>query len=80
MRIGRERKSLGKTDVPILYAYNECEHSVSVGETFDIKLKYKDWKSTNPCLLILSYFVIRYLIFYLENWNLFRFVCNLDFI
>ena len=28
MRIGRERESPGKTDVPKLYAYNECEHSV----------------------------------------------------
>ena len=28
MRIGKERKSLWKTDVPKLYAYNECEHSV----------------------------------------------------
>ena len=28
MRIGKERKSPGKTDVPKLYAYNECEHSV----------------------------------------------------
>ena len=28
MRIGRERKSPGKTDVPKLYAYNECEHSM----------------------------------------------------
>ena len=26
--IGKERKSPGKTDVPKLYAYNECEHSV----------------------------------------------------
>ena len=26
MRIGKERRSLGKTDVPKLYAYNECEH------------------------------------------------------
>ena len=29
MRIGKERKSSGKTDVPKLYAYNECEHSVA---------------------------------------------------
>ena len=28
IRIGKERKSPGKTDVPKLYAYNECEHSV----------------------------------------------------
>ena len=28
MRIGKERKSPWKTDVPKLYAYNECEHSV----------------------------------------------------
>ena len=28
MRIGKERKSPGKTYVPKLYAYNECEHSV----------------------------------------------------
>ena len=28
MRMGKERKSPGKTDVPKLYAYNECEHSV----------------------------------------------------
>ena len=28
MRIGKERKSPGKTDVPKLYAYNECVHSV----------------------------------------------------
>ena len=28
MRIGKERKSPSKTDVPKLYAYNECEHSV----------------------------------------------------
>ena len=28
MRIGKERKSPGKTDVPKLYAYNEYEHSV----------------------------------------------------
>ena len=28
MRIGNERKSPLKTDVPKLYAYNECEHSV----------------------------------------------------
>ena len=27
-RIGKERKSPGKTDVPKLYAYNDCEHSV----------------------------------------------------
>ena len=27
-RIGRERKSPGTTDVPKLYAYNQCEHSV----------------------------------------------------
>ena len=25
---GKERKSPGKTDVPNLYVYNECEHSV----------------------------------------------------
>ena len=29
MRIGKERKSPWKTDVPKLYAYNECEHSVA---------------------------------------------------
>ena len=29
MRIGKERKSPGKTDVPKLYAHNECEHSVT---------------------------------------------------
>ena len=29
MRIGKERKSPEKTDVPKLYAYNECEHSVT---------------------------------------------------
>ena len=28
MRIGKERKSPLKTDVPKLHAYNECEHSV----------------------------------------------------
>ena len=28
MRIGKERKSPGKTDVSKLYAYNECEHYV----------------------------------------------------
>ena len=28
MRIGKEGKSPWKTDVPKLYAYNECEHSV----------------------------------------------------
>ena len=28
MRLGKERKSPGKTDVPKLYAYIECEHSV----------------------------------------------------
>ena len=28
MRMGKERKRPGKTDVPKLYAYNECEHSV----------------------------------------------------
>ena len=28
MRIGKERKSPRKTDVPKLYAFNECEHSV----------------------------------------------------
>ena len=28
MRIGKERKSPLKTDVPKMYAYNECEHSV----------------------------------------------------
>ena len=28
MRIGKERKNPWKTDVPKLYAYNECEHSV----------------------------------------------------
>ena len=28
MSIGEERKSPSKTDVPKLYAYNECEHSV----------------------------------------------------
>ena len=28
MRIRKERKSPGKTDVLKLYAYNECEHSV----------------------------------------------------
>ena len=28
IRIGKERKSPCKTDVPTLYAYNECEHSV----------------------------------------------------
>ena len=35
MRIGKERKSPGKTDVPKLYAYNECEHSVigSMGQS-----------------------------------------------
>ena len=30
MRIGKKRKSPCKTDVPKLYAYNECEHSVKV--------------------------------------------------
>ena len=29
MRIGKERKIPGKTDVPKLYAYNECEHAVN---------------------------------------------------
>ena len=29
MRIGKERKSPCKTDVPKMYAYNECEHSVN---------------------------------------------------
>ena len=29
MRIGKERKSPWKTDVPKLYAYNECKQSVS---------------------------------------------------
>ena len=29
MRIGEGRKSLGKTDVPKLHAYNECEHPVA---------------------------------------------------
>ena len=28
MRIGEGRKSPGKTDVPNLHAYNECEHPV----------------------------------------------------
>ena len=28
MRIGEGRRSLGKTDVPNLHAYNECEHPV----------------------------------------------------
>ena len=28
MRIGEGRKSSGKTDVPKLHAYNECEHPV----------------------------------------------------
>ena len=28
MRIGKERKIPRKTDVPKLYAYSECEHSV----------------------------------------------------
>ena len=28
MRIGKERKSPRKTDVPKFYAYNECKHSV----------------------------------------------------
>ena len=28
MRAGKERKSPGKTDVPKLYSYNECEHTV----------------------------------------------------
>ena len=28
MRMGKERKSPGKTDVPKLYTYNECELSV----------------------------------------------------
>ena len=28
MRIEKERKSPRKTDVPKLYAYNECEHCV----------------------------------------------------
>ena len=31
MRIEKERKSPGKTDVPKLYACNECEHSVTYG-------------------------------------------------
>ena len=30
MRIGKERKSPLKTDVPKLYAYNECENSMSL--------------------------------------------------
>ena len=28
VRIGKERKSPIKTDMPKLYAFNECEHSV----------------------------------------------------
>ena len=32
MRIGKERKSPGKTDVLKLYTYNECEHSVTRGQ------------------------------------------------
>ena len=28
MRIGKERKSPEKIDVPKVYTYNECEHSV----------------------------------------------------
>ena len=35
-RIGKERKSPWKTDVPKLYAYNEFEHSVlSVKASYD---------------------------------------------
>ena len=34
MRIGKEKKSPGKTDVPILYAYNECELSVTDRQTY----------------------------------------------
>ena len=30
MGIGKERKSPGKTDVPKLYAYKECELSVHI--------------------------------------------------
>ena len=30
MRMGKERKSLGKADVPKLYTYNECELSVEI--------------------------------------------------
>ena len=29
MRIAKERKNPSKADVPKLYAYNECEHSVN---------------------------------------------------
>ena len=36
MRIGKERKSPWKTDVPKLYAYNECEHSVHYSTKQDI--------------------------------------------
>ena len=35
MRIGKERKSPKKTDVPKLCAYNECEHSVVLGWSTD---------------------------------------------
>ena len=33
MRIGEGRKSSGKTDVPKLQAYNECEHPVKYKKT-----------------------------------------------
>ena len=40
MRIGKERKSPGKTDVPKFYTYNECELSVVYPhEQWDIFLK-----------------------------------------
>ena len=37
MRMGKERRSPGKTDVPKLYTYNECELSVEGLHTIKCK-------------------------------------------
>ena len=43
IRIGKERKSPRKTDVPKLYTYNDCEHSVVYsGHVVNLQQLFKD--------------------------------------
>ena len=56
MRMGKGRKSPGKTDVPKLYTYNECELSVKIksmfpkNEKYDLELKIMP-ETPNPRLV-----------------------------
>ena len=62
MRIGKERESPGKTDVPKLYAYNECEHTVAM----------------KPKQLITSFTVAKFLDCIIKIWSAGKLFCKVQ--